>query len=237
MKTKEYIDFFATQIERSTRGLDVARGARNVQLAALNGRQLFKGHLITGLVRWKQGDSPVQDFERAIQCVQEVSESVLSWDSSFDTVASLPVARVALISRLLDKTPAEALTARAAESDLAADVRLDALLAADISADDAIQSAVPLINGLSADKKSALAAETYENYFQILRSSIDPKELNQRAEKGEILFLHRAKDPYYRGADQSEGGGDDNAYLVDFRLAVVLKRAKYDGQSIHAWKW
>lgn len=237
MKTKDYLDFFALQIERATRGLDAARNTRNLQLATLNGRQLFKCHLTMGLVNWRQGDSPVRDLEHAIQAMQGVSAMARAWDQSFDAVANLPVARAALLSRLVGKERATEVNEWGAGPGLSPDVRLDLLLASELPIDEAVRSSAALISQLSATKKTALAAESYGNYFEILVCAADSERLQECSEKGHTLFLRRSRDTYYTGGDQSEGGGDDNARVVDYRLGFALRRAGYEGASMHAWKW
>ncbi len=237
MNATSTMDLFTVQLGRATRGLETARNTRNVQLAALNGRQLFRIHLMIGLLRWRHGVSPAADFENAVQSVPEVSELIREYDPSVDTVASLPIARAMLLSRLLGGKPLEPSESRASDSSLPTEVRLDFLLASGTHTDDIQRSAAGLIAELSSDTWTALAADGYENYFGLLASSKDAEEVGRRAERGSILFLRRARDPYYSGGDQTEGGGEGNAEVVDYRLAIALKEAKYEGASVHEWRW
>jgi hypothetical protein len=39
------------------------------------------------------------------------------------------------------------------------------------------------------------------------------------------LFAKRIKDAFYADSEQTEGGGSDDPLVVDYRLAVALKRA------------
>jgi hypothetical protein len=233
MNPQESLDFFATQLARSKKGFEVAQTSRNLQLAALNTRQMFKGHLMCGLIKWRQGESPVRHFEDAVRVVSESSELLRSWDSSFEPIENLPSSRAALLASLLGLSFGIGSPEKA---NLAADVHLDYLLAETRAAAE-MQQALVIVARLLEGKNTALAGETYQAYFEILSAQPGTEELTALVEKAEALFTKRGRDAFFSGGDQTEGGGPDNVLVVDYRLGVALKKVGYRGPSIHAWVW
>ncbi|CAN7568512.1 hypothetical protein LJR129_004129 [Acidovorax sp. LjRoot129] len=233
MNPQESLDFFATQLSRSSKGLEVAHASRNLQLAALNTRQMFKGHLMCGLIKWRQGESPVRHFEDAVRVVSESSELLRSWDTSFEPIENLPSSRAALLASLLG-SPFE--SGSPEKADLAADVHLDYLLAEAREAAGS-QQARAIVARLLEGKRTSLAGETYQTYFEVLSAQPGSEALTTLVGKAEALFTKRGRDAFFSGGDQTEGGGPDNALVVDYRLGVALKKMGYRGPSIHAWAW
>lgn len=232
MTPQETLNFFETQLTRSAQGFEIARGSKNVQLAAMNARQMFKAALMCGLIKWRQAENPAESFRKALTVLDEASALITSWDSSFVLAENLPIARGALLASLLDV----ALDVPVPESaDVTVDVQLDQLLAGASAAAPA-QETYQLIAKLNT-KKTALAWESYQTYFEIISNKGDSSSLKPLVDRGEALFAKRSKDAFFSGGDQTEGGGPDNALVVDYRLGVALKKAGYTGASIHAWTW
>lgn len=84
------------------------------------------------------------------------------------------------------------------------------------------------------NKRTSLVCETYAMYERLLKTPANEAEPLVR--EAEILFRKRAKNGYLSGA-QTEGGGSDNAHTVDYRLAAILKKIGYSGETIHLWRW
>ncbi|QXH87727.1 hypothetical protein HU773_018920 [Pseudomonas shahriarae] len=115
------------------------------------------------------------------------------------------------------------------------DRKLDCILAA-ILAGGSISSysdavAVELIK-LSKVKRSALAAKTYQLYFNIFRC-----EGVGEVDTAGDLYRQQAADAFYVNGYESEGGGLDNGLVVDYRLGAILKYLDYFGTSAHLWRW
>ena len=94
-----------------------------------------------------------------------------------------------------------------------------------------------LIAKLLKSKRTLLAGETYRNYFALLNSGSDHAKGNALIMIGEGLFERRKKDSYFSGSDQTEGGGQENQLVVDYRLAAAIKQAGVHSNSPHAWIW
>lgn len=227
MSPQESLKFFEAQLARSAQGFEVARASKNLQLAALNGRQMFKSCLMCGLIKWRQGESPIDLLKRGVDLLLETSTLIVAWKSSVVVAENLPLARGALLANLLGVT----FDVPIAVASLAAQDQLDYALATQSFAVD------PLISNLKSSKKTVLAAETYQTYFDILPRQGDPVALENLVEHAEALFTRRATDSFFSGGEQTEGGGPDNALVVDYRLGVALRKAGYTGDSIHAWRW
>lgn len=230
MSPNESLEFFKAQLARSAQGLEVARVSKNLQLAALNGRQMFKACLMCGLIKWRQGDSPVDFFQKGVGLLVESSNLIASWQPSFVLAENLPIARGALLADLLGVTLDVPVVTRSLE----AQDQLDYALATSVAG---AAAAVPSIDKLKSGKKTELAAETYQTYFEILSRAGSREALRTLVERAETLFTRRASDAFFSGGEQTEGGGPDNALVVDYRLGVVLKKAGYRADSIHAWHW
>lgn len=234
MNPQESLNFFATQLAGSARGLEVAKSSRNLQLAALNFRQMFKEHLMCGLIKWRQQENPTSYFDDAIRLITEAATTLPAWASSFNIGEGLPLGRASLLASL---TGAPFDLGQLENSTLPVDVRLDCLLANASPSAKAMDLANALIGELRGGKRTALAAETYENYFHILASESNFARIEELLKKGEALFAKRARDAFFSGGDQTEGGGPDNALVVDYRLALALKKVRYGSDSMHAWVW
>lgn len=234
MTPQESLDFFATQISRSAKGFEVAKSSHNLQLAALNVRQMFKGHLMCGLIQWQQREHPANHFEEATTLVVEAIRLLPQWEPSFDVGFGLPLARAAILAGLIN-VPFD--VAAFQMSALPADIQLDYLLATTSPSPSVKDSAMSLLKELRQDKRTALAADSYENYFDILSAAGNSTVLGDFLRKGDTLFNKRARDSFFSGGDQTEGGGPDNSLVVDYRLAFALKRAAYSSDSMHAWIW
>lgn len=231
MTPEESINFFAGQLERSFNGLAVAQASRNWRLAAVNYGQLFKCHLMQGLISWRLQQDPTQSLCKAVAVVADGISTLRTLSELQDAEKSLPIGKAALIASLTSKRFE---VANAACDNLPFDLQLDFLLATSTPADT---EPALLVAELSKGKRTSLAADTYQNYFDILASGGDSERIEELTKKGEVLFAKRARDSFFSGGDQTEGGGPDNSLVVDYRLAVALKRAGKRSNSLHAWAW
>jgi hypothetical protein len=80
---------------------------------------------------------------------------------------------------------------------------------------------------------SSLAVDTYESYLAMRNVQDDG---NQFATL-EDCFTKRKKDKFFSGGEQTEGGGLDNDFVVDYRLAALAKHAGLKNDSVHCWRW
>lgn len=231
MAPQETINFFDQQFNRSARGLAVALASNNWHLARVNYGQQFKCRLMAGLISWRLKKDPTEFLRNAIAVVLEGDAALSSLSTPSDASAALPVGQAALIAELVgvDFKP------RATSLEpLTVDSQLDVLLT---SARPPESTEPHQIEQLWKAKRTALAAESYQTYFKILSSEGDWEKLEGLTREGERLFEKRTKDAFYKGSEQTEGGGPDNSLVVDYRLAVALKRVGFKSASLHSWGW
>lgn len=79
-----------------------------------------------------------------------------------------------------------------------------------------------------SSKRLTLHIATYENYFSLVRH-IHDGSFEKAAEcvaVGEQNYKKRGKNAYYSGGASFEGGGPDNDYMFDFRLAALVEHAR-----------
>lgn len=231
MTPQETLNFFDQQFNRSTRGIAVAIASNNWHLARVNYGQKFKCRLMGGLISWRLRRDPTEFLQNAITVATEGNKVLSSLSESLDVVAALPVGKAALLAELVGVSfkPGAQLMA-----ELSLDSQLDILL----TTARPLQSTEPhQIAQLWEAKRTSLAAETYHNYFKILSSRGNFEKLEELTREGERLFAKRIKDAFYMDSEQTEGGGSDNSLVVDYRLAVALKRAGMPSNSLHSWEW
>jgi len=224
------LSFYDEQLARASKGLDKARASRNSQLLALNVRQLFKLHLMVGLIHWRRRKDPTVDLKLAVSIVADAYSELSAWDASSVSSVSIPSSRATIIATLVE-VPYDSMPI--SPQFPSPDEKLDWLLVSNPKSIDVVQ---PLIQQLRSTPRTALAGDTYDTYFRVLNAAT-PEALKAAVEKGEILFKQRDRDSFYSGAEPTEGGGPENSITVDYRLAYVLKVAHADVDSIHAWSW
>lgn len=229
MTPEETLAFFLQGISRASKGLEIAASTGNSELIALNVRQLFKCHLVRGLIQWRAGQSPVVELSAALTVVGE------NVSACPDLRDRLPVARAFLLAALLDEPSPSSDTAPSASAEESLDLALawrasGASGTAQLGVNEALME-------LERTKRTSLAAKSYRNYFDIVSRRGTEPELGELVSRGEALYLRRASDPYFAGAEQSEGGGLDNPLVLDYRLALALKIVGYRGPSRSAWLW
>lgn len=225
------LQFFSEQLARSQKGLQVAISTKNVQLAALNARQSFKNNLMCGLIVWRSKKNPTQHLQSAVEGLAEVALQIKQWDATVDIQESLPLSTSALLAKLVGATCAEAAEPGGTQP---VEDQLDLLL---LQEGREVSKVKNLLTKLQSTKRTHLVAESYRNYFEVLENKRTESAIGGLVRYGEGLFAKRATDSYYSGGNQHEGGGPDNALVVDYRLAVVLKMANAESSSLHAWQW
>jgi len=234
--SSKLIEIFTQQTIRAENGYLNAQQTGSYQLLALCSRQFFKSQLALGLIKWRNNEDPRPNFEKAIErAVTNIPEL-----SKLSTLAVIEedfrLENLKIIAFLLDKTTELEINL---ESVKETDRRLDCLLASTIC--DRVnlkidtQTHIEILK-LFKNKRTSLAAKTYETYFEILHNP-NAKNVEEVVKKAENLYLDRSSDSFYSGGDTTDGGGPDNDIVVDFRLAAVLKKINYQGNSIHRWNW
>ena len=233
MTAEEMIDFFGDQADGSRLGMGVARSTANYHLAALNCRDALKCRLMQGLITWRLGRNPTEILEHAVpqlrddwQILQEVGgDTAQLADTGFEV--AMFVAR--LVEQPLPFSIPKNLSA-VLESDRLLDAVLGKWLFGDWEADAWQQGSEQLER-----QGSPLAAETFAFYERVAHAA--PAEVSELAKEAEVLFQRRKRDDFYSGGDQTEGGGPDNDFTVDYRFAALAKHVGGQSDSIHCWQW
>ncbi len=93
------------------------------------------------------------------------------------------------------------------------------------------------LESFARNKRHALAAKTYRQYFEILDAAAVGRPVDGLIEQAGVLYEKREKNAFYSGGPALEGGGPGNSDLIDYNLGAVLKYIDYRGPCIHAWRW
>lgn len=224
-KTPEQMIAFREQRARATRdAANVALAASNLWLAASNLTQCFSNYLMQGLISWRIGSaSPVVPIKAAVDALQ-------GHKLPPKEAKELPLEQAAIVSYLVEEPWNEIPSA-----DLVADRLLDRVLALCLRGGSDPAAWEKGVSQLREMKGTALAVETYSIYGQLLNAgSGGAADLVDQAGR---LFARRAKDAFYSGGLETYGGGLYNKLTVDYRLAAILKKIGYAGDSLHKWRW
>ena len=76
----------------------------------------------------------------------------------------------------------------------------------------------------AASGRQALMRRSYETYAELARAGHEPAERLRLAAAAVANYRARRTNGYYVGGLRSEGGGDYNDLLVDYRLAAIWHR-------------
>jgi hypothetical protein len=216
--------------ERSKNGLDVAKAGSNAELATQNICEIFKSFLMQALINWRcRLDSPVVPLREAITNLRQ-GNSILA-AMGVHGAEDLPCERATIIEFLVneDSGPCDS-------TPLFADRLLDATLGRGLHGGFDNETWTVALEQLRQLKGSSLAVESYMTYHRLLLSAGN-SDVRADVKKADSLFDKRKGNTFYGGAEQTEGGGNDNAITVDYRLAAIMKKIGYKGDSVHAWRW
>ena len=220
-------------VERSKVGFEAARTASNPDLAAYNLGQGLKAYLMQGLVGWRCGImSPVSPFREAMAFVRQGN---LAWQtmngSSTTRTLQVPLEKAFFIAFLVNE---RAITVDL--DDLVADRLLDANLGLGLQGEWNEETWASGLEQLRQIKGSTLAVESYATYHRLLCSSQE-SEARAAVEKATSQFEKRKSNGFYSSGEQTDGGGNYNPITVDYRLAAIMKKIGYKGDSVHSWQW
>jgi hypothetical protein len=197
-----------------------------------NARRIFDYNVFLGMMTWREGRSPREFFEEAIDDILGYRTDLIARGM---TTKYLHLDTVIFIASLLDRQ--SEFEVADCELDVCGDLFLDCHLAKrlqGLQADDAIQAGFAQ---LGRRKRHALAIRTYETYFHLLALNASSAEVEQSMAVADANYAARRKDTYYSGGPDINGGGDYNEEVVDYRLAAIMKYRGIDVESMHLWRW
>lgn len=234
MKTlQERIDLTIERRKMTERGMAVGIEKNNVQLIALNTHQVFKYSLMCALCHWRYGQDPTPWLRRAL--VDFLSAYRYLADARKLDDVEIPT-DVAQIVAFLINEPNE-LPQLDPNDTPYADCALDRILVNVFNKRNALTVPTELLKKLGSKKRQALSCKSYNTYFAILQASQKGEDIGPLIIEAELNYKARAKDAFYSGGEQTEGGNADNDAVVDYRLAAILKFVGHQSPSVHAWKW
>jgi hypothetical protein len=235
MTPAEMVEFHLQRSMSCARTVLEAQAAGNFPLAELNARQLFKNRLMVGLLTWRLGGDPRTAITDAVAGFLAGRQILRQMDPGAKIDHLVPLESALVVAYLIDKQPEYPPDATADEEHDAYERRLDLLLAAAVRGQVDPVAVDAAVAELAARKRCKLAADSYRTYFQILGAQ--QGELDDLVRAAEKLYGKRARDSFYSGGEATDGGGPDNPHVVDYRLAAVLKKVGYQGESVHRWRW
>jgi len=227
---------------------DIARinveviGRGDYPLAYRNMASSLETHFDTALLRWRRGESPVADMQRALLTSRKMLAAITDWQLDDETLNGYGYTwnLVRYISFLLDQPVAlleERLVRIRQSISKAADVALDFHILDALEGREWRENLPAPFERLASRKRQMLAVETYRTYFDILDTDGDVEAIEPLVRIAEANFKKRSRDGFYSGGPTFMGGGPDNPYVVDFVLSAILKKVDWTGDTIHKWKW
>ena len=231
MTSTEMIDFFGQQAERTRLGMNASQSSSNYQLAAVNCRQAFKCRLMQGLICWRQGNDPTEFLSLSVNGLKEDWKSLVAIGGDNAKLADTPAERMPFILCLLELSGSAGCKTNGLESDRLLDAVLGQWLLDGSWMESLWNTGIDQLHRPGQE----LAYESYSVYAAIAKSR--SSEAARLIDRGNALFENRHTDKFYCGGDQTEGGGNDNTIIVDYRLASLAKRIGYKGNSTNEWRW
>ena len=232
MTATEMIDFFGQQVARTRFGMKAAQSSSNYQLAAMNSRQAFKCRLMQGLICWRLSNDPTQFLVSSVKGLEDDWRSLVAIGGDKAKLVDVPAERMPFILCLIGLSNGSV----DCETDgLESDRLLDAVLGQWLL--DGSWKELLWKTGIDQLHRTGrkLAYESYSTYAAIAKSS--STEIITLFEICTVLFKSLEPNKLFCGGDQTEGGGNDNALVVDYRLASLAKRIGYKGTSTNEWQW
>lgn len=229
MNLDEIFQLFDSQVSRAEKGILAARNSGNSQLLCLNSRQIFKSLLMQGLMRWRRNNDPKVILGRALDSLMSSVRLLSEIDVNQQPECELPLEKGGVVAWLLGREFLSDFEGTAVDPVRQLDIDICRVLLSDNSHG----APISVNDSVLTEKVGTVAARTYAVYADILRGR-GGADLVAEADD---LFVKRSKDSFYCGADQTEGGERDNLIVVDYRLAAILKKVGYEGESIHQWRW
>lgn len=201
-------------------------------LFAENAGDIFRYSMMLGMMAWREGDNPATLFNQAIDDILVYRHDLISRGMN---TSNLPLSTATIIAFLLDRQ--SDFTLASCELDFAGDLFLDCQLAKRLQGLPPEANVQKGFERLAKLKRQALAARTYETYFDLLDMGKASVEVEKLISAAEANYSARRRDAFYSGGWDIEGGDEDNDYAVDYRLAAILKYRNIVSSSVHRWRW
>lgn len=212
--------------------IELANVREDAGLFSQNAGNIFRYNMMLGMLAWRDGDDPTTMFNQAIDDVIMYRDDLVSRGMIAST---LPLSTAAILAVLLDRQSEFSLGP--CELDFAGDMLLDCQLAKRLQGLPPEADVQKGFDRLGMLKRQALAARTYKTYFDLLDVDAASADITSAIVDAEANYAARRKDAFYSGGPDIEGGGEDNAFAIDYRLAAIIKCRNIAASSVHRWQW
>jgi hypothetical protein len=229
MTPQEMSNFFAEESADCFSNIDSQRVRNNPALLELNVRLASENALMSALIDWRnQLTDPCEKLRIAFKACNLAVETLPTLDSPTPLSERFRFYDIALLAKLLDvETPSNTLSIlQKCRSSGTTDSCLDYALAETIAGANHVLGQT--ISTKTFTKRQTLLRDTYSAYRDLLCGNT---EALRRAEDN---FTKRSSDGYFSGGSQIDGGGPDNAFVTDYRLAAILRGMTCEIASVHA---
>lgn len=204
----------------------------NATLFSQNADNIFRYNVELGMFAWREGGNPRPFFTEAIDDLVMYRDDLASRAM---TTAMLPNRTAVFIASLLGRQSEFELGE--CELDVCGDLFLDCHLAKRLQGLPADEDVRAGFDQLRKAKRHTLAIGTYEAYFHLIGLNASSDGVEQSVGIAEANYAARRKDAYYSGGHTTEGGGESNELMIDYRLAAIMKYRCIDRDSVHRWRW
>lgn len=234
-------------------GVDPALERGDAYLALSNAYMAFECTAIRAMIMCRSmlGD-PRAPLGDAVKLVAKTVQGTLASDAGATLWRLVDLTYIAYFGHLLgDEGATDVLEHACAFEDWKKSSRMYANQALNVALLNAMRGAdrprdwQRAIEALQSRRRDSLFAETYGNYMRLVLAARDGHVVEARAAAScaDELYLKRSRDRMYAAA-RLEGGGPDNALVVDFRSAAIirvlmpsLEPELLAGGSPHVWRW
>ena len=238
MKTpQEHIEFYKEQVQIFTNGLIYSQNLTEdkLYLSIFNTEQIFICNLMIGLIEWRINQNPklqliktITHFEKELSKLKEYEE----YKKFHNPFLIITANYIAYLCNLEINLVVNSLVTKDEH------YNIEYYLFKSITKSSYFKNEVETsLYKINKSKRHLLVFDTYTNYFQILEDFENNVSVNSKIEMAESLFKKRATNPYYSNGYGIDGGYLNNSLVIDFRLAAILKKIQYNGNSVHKWKW
>lgn len=204
----------------------------NYEWAAQNCRVTAEAYVDLGLLHWRQGIDPREDFECAARAYLKLTELVRQHKllrSSFE----IPTIYAAMF--LVDRRAKIAFGDEAAYKTSRWDCYQARLVHALHDAPPS-EALVAMTDKFMAEPEQ-LPDRIFDTYFQLLGLRPQTMGLDERVRRAKSSWAERRRDEVIPAGRALDGHGDMNDLYVDIYLGAVLKKIGWKGHTVHAWRW
>lgn len=217
------------------RGPDVIKellAHSNYEWAAQNCKITAEAYVDLGLLHWRRGVDPREDFECAARAYLKLTEIVRQHKlpaSGFE--APLIYAAMFLVDRRAPIVFGDENACKTSRWSCYQSRLIHALHDAPPS-----ETLVAMTDRFLAEPET-LPDRIFESYFQLLGLRPQTMGLEERVMRAKATWAERKRDELIPAGRALDGHGNANDLYVDLYLGAVLKKIGWHGHTVHLWRW